>query len=123
VEKGVKDAMKDLFKVPIIRAGTIPHPVIGRYGAAQVCLWPAAEGTGVIAGAAVKAVLTAAGIRNILTKVHGSTNPVNVLKATKDALLTLRTKDTVQELRGVELGDYAWPRGEKKTEKEAVAAS
>lgn len=123
VDKGVKDAMKQLFKVPLIRAKTIPHPVVGRYGASLVYLWPAAPGTGVIAGAAVKAVLTAAGVGNILTKVHGSTNPVNVLKATCDALKKLRTRESVAALRGVELGDYNWPPAPKKETAETEAAA
>lgn len=109
VEKGVKQAQKELMRVPLVHAGTIPHQVIGRFGSTKVYLIPAAPGTGVKAGAAVKAVLVAAGVENILTKVHGSTNPVNVLKATCRALRALRTREEVAALRGVELARYAWP--------------
>jgi small subunit ribosomal protein S5 len=110
VEKGVKDATKNMFAVPLVNGGTIPHAVVGEYGASKVFLRPAAPGTGVIAGAAVKAVLVACGVQNILTKTYGSTNPVNVLKATEQALRSLRTREEAMRLRGVELEPYAWPK-------------
>lgn len=100
VEKSVKDARKRLVRIPMVNT-TIPHEVIGRYGTSKVVLVPAAPGTGVIAGKAVRAVLEAAGIRDILTKLYGSTNPVNVVKATFDGLAQLRTKKQTQKLRGV----------------------
>lgn len=102
VEKANKDARKNLVRVAT-RGTTIPHEVRGRYGASVVVLFPAAPGTGVKAGATVRALLVAAGVRDILTKVHGSTNPVNVVKAAMDALSRLRTKEQVERLRGVTL--------------------
>ena len=82
---------------------TIPHRVVGRYGASRVILVPAGPGTGVKAGPGVREVLQACGIRNILTKTHGSTNPINLVKATINGLLQLRTREEVARLRGVEL--------------------
>ncbi|MCK6459967.1 MAG: 30S ribosomal protein S5 [Phycisphaerae bacterium] len=99
VEKAVKDGKKRLVRVPMIGT-TIPHEVSGRYSASKVVLVPAAPGTGVIAGSAVRAVLEAAGVRDILTKAYGSTNPVNLVKATFDGLAQLRTRKIVQRLRG-----------------------
>ncbi|MFC1705478.1 30S ribosomal protein S5 [Planctomycetota bacterium] len=110
VEKGVKDGTKNMFRVPLVNGGTIPHETKGRFGSSTVFLRPAAPGTGVIAGAAVKAALVAAGVSNILTKIYGSTNPTNVLKATKRALQSLRTREGVAALRGVELDPYYWPK-------------
>jgi small subunit ribosomal protein S5 len=101
VEKANKQAARTMVKVPVID-GTIPHTARGRYGAAKVILIPAGAGTGIIAGSAVRAVCEAAGITDILTKSFGSTNPVTLVKATIDALSSLRTRDDVQRLRGVE---------------------
>ena len=89
IRKGVEDAKKNLIRVPTVGT-TIPHEVRIEYAAAQVMLKPASQGTGVIAGGAVRAVVEAAGIRDILAKVHGSTNPVNVTRATIDALASLQ---------------------------------
>lgn len=102
VEKGVADAKKRLVRVPLVGT-TIPHPVMGTYRASQVKLIPAAPGTGVIAGKSPRAILEAAGIRDILTKAYGSTNAVNLVKATFDGLMKLRTRAQVSKLRGVEL--------------------
>ena len=102
VEKGVKDAHKQMNRVTIQR-GTIPHRVIGKFGAARVVMLPASPGTGVIAGGAVRAVVQAAGVTDILTKSFGSTNKLNIVKATIHALKQLRTKDEVARLRGVTL--------------------
>jgi len=102
VEKGVKDARKALVRIPMIGT-TIPHEVIGNFCSSKVILIPAAPGTGVIAGAAVRAVLESAGIRDVLTKCFGSTNPVNLVKATFDGLAQLRTKKQVEKLRGVKI--------------------
>ena len=100
VQKAVKQAERKLIEVRVIE-GTIPHQVIGRFGAGQVILLPAHPGTGVIAGASVRAVCEAAGLRDVLTKSFGSTNPVVLVKATMDALQQLRTRDEIQRLRGV----------------------
>jgi small subunit ribosomal protein S5 len=105
VEKAVKDAQETLKrqKKVQLQGMTIPHRVIGRFGASRVILVPAGPGTGVKAGPGVREVLQACGIRNILTKVHGSTNPINLVKATVLGLLELRTREEVIRLRGVAL--------------------
>jgi small subunit ribosomal protein S5 len=105
VEKAVKDAqetMKRQKKIPL-RGETIPHRVIGQFGGSRVILVPAGPGTGVKAGPGVRDVLEACGIHNILTKTHGSTNPINLVKATIQGLLLLRTREDVARLRGVTL--------------------
>ena len=105
VEKAAKDAqerMKRQTKVSL-RGATIPHRVIGQFGASKVILVPAGPGTGVKAGPGVRDVLECAGIHNILTKTHGSTNPMNLVKATIAGLLLLRTREEVAALRGVTL--------------------
>jgi small subunit ribosomal protein S5 len=102
VEKAVKEGMRSQMEVAR-DGGTIPHIVKGRYGAAKVVLVPAAPGTGVIAGTAVRAVCEAAGIHDILTKSFGSNNPVSLVKATMAALKQLRPKIDVERLRGVNL--------------------
>ena len=102
VDKANKQAMRSMIDVPLID-GSIPHEAKGRFGAAKVVILPAGPGTGVIAGAAVRAVCEAAGIKNILTKSFGSNNPVTLVKATIDALGKMRTKEEIANLRGVEL--------------------
>ncbi len=102
VEKAVKDGTRNMMNV-FLQGGTIAHEVKGRYGAAKVVLLPASEGTGVIAGDSVRSVCVAAGVRNILTKSFGSNNPVNLVKATLDALSKLRSREEVETLRGVSL--------------------
>jgi small subunit ribosomal protein S5 len=102
VEKGIKDAKKILYKIPLVGT-TIPHQVLGKYRATTVVLAPASPGTGVIAGSSARAVLEYAGVRDALTKVYGSTSAKNVVKATMDGLLKLRSKEMVQTLRGVAL--------------------
>jgi small subunit ribosomal protein S5 len=102
VEKANKQAMRTMVQVPLLE-GTIPHAIEGRFGAARVVLIPAGPGTGVIAGAAVRAVCEAAGIGNILTKSYGTNNPVTLVKATIAALGNLRTRQQVERLRGVSL--------------------
>jgi len=105
IKKGVEAAKKNIVRVPISKGSTIPHTVTGRYGSGSVLLKPASEGTGVIAGGAVRAVITAAGIQNILTKSLGSTTAHNVVKATVDALTRLKQPERVALLRGKQVSD------------------
>ena len=100
IRKGVEDAKKHLIRVPMIGT-TIPHEVNAEYSAARVMLKPASQGTGVIAGGSVRAVVEAAGIRDILTKVYGSTNPVNVVRASLEALRDLKSAEQLSARRGV----------------------
>jgi small subunit ribosomal protein S5 len=99
IRKGVENAKKNLIRVPLV-GSTVPHEVRRDFGASQVMLKPAAPGTGVIAGGSVRSVVEAAGVRDILSKVHGSTNPVNVVQATLRSLGALRSADDISGLRG-----------------------
>ena len=99
IRKGGEQAKKNLFKIPLA-GNTIPHEVVGHFGAGKVLLKPAPEGTGVIAGGAVRAVMTSAGVQNVLTKSIGTTNPHNVIKATFDALRKLKNREAIAALRG-----------------------
>ncbi|HSA94214.1 MAG TPA: 30S ribosomal protein S5 [Terriglobales bacterium] len=99
IRKGIEAAKKNLVKVHLTQS-TIPHAVLGRFGSGMVLLKPAPEGTGVIAGGAVRAVMTSAGVQNVLTKSIGTANPHNVVKATFDALRQLRDRAAVASLRG-----------------------
>jgi small subunit ribosomal protein S5 len=102
IDKAVKAGNRTLVKVKM-NGGTITHPIIGRFGASRVIMMPAAPGTGVIAGRGVREVMVAAGITDILTKAMGSTNPINIIKATLNGLSRLRTREAISELRGVNL--------------------
>jgi len=102
IAKAVEDAKKNLIRIPIDK-GTLPHEQKGKYGGARVFLKPASEGTGVIAGGAVRAVLEAVGVHNVLSKSQGSSNPHNVVKATFDALLQLRNPLRIAQQRGISL--------------------
>ncbi len=101
IRKGFDQAKKNMFSVPVTN-GSIPHEVLGEFGSGKVLLKPASEGTGVIAGGAVRAVVESAGIHNVLTKCIGSSNPHNVVKATIAALKQLRTIEDVARRRGIE---------------------
>ena len=99
IRKGIESAKKNLMKVNLTQT-SIAHLVLGRYGSGKVLLKPAPEGTGVIAGGAVRAVMTSAGVQNVLTKSIGTTNPHNVIKATFDALKQLKSRESVATMRG-----------------------
>ena len=102
IGKAVEDAKKNLVKIPLVK-GTLPHEQKGKYGGARVNIIPAAPGTGVIAGGAVRTVLEAVGVHDVLSKSQGSSNPHNVVKATFDALLQLRDARTIAKNRGISL--------------------
>jgi small subunit ribosomal protein S5 len=123
IKKGVEAAKKNITKVPITEKGaTIPHTVQGHFGSGAVLLKPASEGTGVIAGGPVRAVITAAGIQNILTKSLGSTTAHNVVKATIDALTRLKEPEKVARLRGKSVAEILGVDKDKEQEKVAVPA-
>ncbi len=109
VEKGIKNARKAMVSIPL-KGTTIPHRVVGRFGASKVVMVPASEGTGVIAGASVRPVLELAGVHDVLTKSYGSNSPKNLVKATMAGLLSLRSREAIEELRGVKIGSVEQER-------------
>ena len=105
IKKGIEAAKKGLIRVPLVGT-TVPHIVTGKYGAGSVLLKPAPEGTGIIAGGAVRAVVESAGIQNVVTKSLGSANPHNVVRATFVGLMTLKDPTTVARMRGRDLAEF-----------------
>ena len=122
IQKGVERAKKNLFSVPM-KGNTITHEVIGVFGAGRVFLKPASEGTGVIAGGGVRAVLELAGIRDVLSKSLGSQNPINLVKATMTALENLRAPDEVAKLRGLTVAEVLGTGNGKPSEEAAEASA
>jgi small subunit ribosomal protein S5 len=121
IAKAVEDAKKNLFQIPKYK-NTITHQVTGRYGAGRVFLKPASEGTGVIAGAGVRAVLELGGVRDILAKSLGTANPINLLMATVQGLKALKRPEDVAKLRGLQIRDVIKPHSEVVAEADAAAA-
>ena len=126
IRKGVEDAKKNIIKVPLVGT-TIPHEVTQAFGASKVMLKPASQGTGVIAGGSVRAVVEAAGIRDILSKSLGSNNPVNVVRATLDALRSMRSAEELSQQRGKQLrsviSGQPMPGSENGSSNETASAS
>ncbi|MCK5376906.1 MAG: 30S ribosomal protein S5 [Acidobacteria bacterium] len=102
IQKASEQARREMLKIPMV-GGTVPHLIWGRWGATRVLLRPASPGTGVIAGGGVRAVMESAGVQDVLTKIVGSRNPFNVVRATFDAINRLMTEDQVRQLRGIEV--------------------
>ncbi len=119
IQKASEQAKRFMVRVPIAE-GTLPHAVQGRWGATRVMLRPASPGTGVIAGGGVRAVMESAGVQNVLTKIIGSRNPFNVVRATFDALAKLMTGEQVRRLRGAEIGVEVVEREEPRREVQIV---
>lgn len=109
IKKGVDDAKKNMFSIPLTPERTLPHDIIGEYGAGRVLLKPATPGTGVIAGGPVRAVLELAGVTDVLTKSLGTDNALNIVKATAEGLKNLQSPESVAARRGMSVGEiYGW---------------
>lgn len=109
IRKGIEDAKKNMFKVPLTKEGTLPHEIIGEYGAGRVLIKPATPGTGVIAGGAARAVMELAGVKDVFAKSLGTGNAMNVVKATAEGLKALQSPEEVAERRGISVAKiYGW---------------
>ena len=115
IAKGVEDAKKNMFTVPLTAEGTVPHEIVGEYGAGRVLIRPALRGTGVKAGGPVRAVMELAGVTDVLTKSLGTSNAMNIVKATVEGLKKMQSPEQVAERRGVSV-DYIWGRKAKEAE-------
>lgn len=121
IKKGVEDAKKNMFKVPITEEGTVPHEVMGVYGAGRVLIRPAVPGTGVMAGGSVRAVLELAGVKNVITKSLGTSNSLNIVKATAEGLKLMESPEDVARRRGVSVSHiFGTKVVEKASETEKV---
>ena len=109
ISKGVEDAKKNMFKVSLTEEGTVPHEVLGEYGAGRVLIKPAIRGTGVKAGGPVRAIMELAGVTDVITKSLGTNNAMNIVKATAEGLKNMQNPEEVAERRGVSV-DYIWGR-------------
>jgi len=121
IRKATESARRSMVSISLVN-GTLPHEVVGRFGAGRVLLKPASPGTGVIAGGAVRAVLEAAGVKDVLSKCLGSSNPHNAVKATFEALTRLRRAEDVAAERGVPVGSFFGPKRVEKPAEEVVDA-
>ena len=110
--KGVEDAKKNMFNVSLTPEGTVPHEIVGEYGAGRVLIRPAVRGTGVKAGGPVRAIMELAGVTDVITKSLGTSNAMNIVKATAEGLKNMQNPEEVAERRGVSV-DYIWGRKEK----------
>ena len=109
IKKGIEDAKKNMFTVPLTEAGTLPHDIIGQYGAGYVVIKPATPGTGVIAGGPVRAVMELAGVTDCLTKSLGTSNAMNIVKATAEGLKNMQSPEDVAKRRGISVAKiYGW---------------
>ena len=109
IAKGVEDAKKNMFKVPLTEAGTLPHDIIGEYGAGRVLIKPAAPGTGVIAGGAARAVMELTGVKDVFCKSLGTDNVLNIVKATAEGLKNMQSPEEVAQRRGISVSQiYGW---------------
>jgi small subunit ribosomal protein S5 len=121
ISKGVEDAKKNMFKVSITDEGTVPHEMLGIYGAGRVLIRPAIRGTGVKAGGPVRAVMELAGITDVITKSLGTSNAMNIVKAAAEGLRNMQSPEEVASRRGVSV-DYIWGRKEKAADAQAASA-
>ena len=112
ISKGVEDAKKNMFNVALTPEGTVPHEIVGEYGAGRVLIRPAVRGTGVKAGGPVRAIMELAGVTDVITKSLGTSNAMNIVKATAEGLKNMQNPEEVAERRGVSV-DYIWGRKEK----------
>lgn len=111
IKKGVEDAKKNIFKVPITEDGSVPHEIIGEYGAGRVMIKPAVQGTGVMAGGPVRAVMELAGIKNVITKSLGTSNALNIVKAAGEGLKAMESPEMVAKRRGIDVSTMFGKKG------------
>jgi small subunit ribosomal protein S5 len=124
IKKGVEDAKKNMFRVPITESGTLPHDIMGVYGAGRVLIRPAVQGTGVMAGGPVRAVMELAGVKNVITKCLGTNNALNIVKATAEGLKLMESPEDVARRRGISVSQiFGTNQKAKASETEKVEAA